>query len=67
MADGVSQSATAAGPSGVEKGMEKLLRGVWYSFYGESPKLTGPRDGQAVLQLHLALDLLNTGPVRAAV
>ena len=41
--------------------------GVWYSFYGKSPKPTGPRDGRAVLQLHPALDLLNIGPVRAGV
>ena len=46
-----------------EKGREKLLRGVWYKFYGKSIKPTGTRDGQAVLQLHLALNLLNHGPI----
>ena len=40
---------------------------VWYSFYGKSSKLTGPRDGQAVLQLYPALDLLHHGPVREGV
>ena len=46
-----------------KKGREELLRVVWYSFYGESPQQTGPRDGQVVLQLHPALDLLHHGPV----
>ena len=43
--------------------MEKLLRGVWYCFYGELPKPTVPRDGRAVLQLHPALNLLHIEPV----
>ena len=50
-----------------EKEREKLLQGNLYSFYGKSPKPTGPRDGQVVLQLHPAIDLLNIGPVRAGV
>ena len=50
-----------------EKGREKLLRGVWYYFYRDSPKPTGPRDGRAVMQLQLALDLLHIGPVREGV
>ena len=34
--------------------------GVWYIFYGKSPiKQTGPQAGRAVLQLHLALDLIH--------
>ena len=41
--------------------------GVYYSFYGESPNPTGPRDCREVLQLHLSLDLLNIGPIRAGV
>ena len=37
-------------------------------FYSKwSIKQTGPRAGQAVLQLHLALELLHRGPVRASV
>ena len=50
-----------------KKGREKLLRGVWYCFYGESPQQTGPGDGRVVLQLHPALDLLHHGPVRKGV
>ena len=50
-----------------KKGREKLLRGVWYCFYGESPKPTGPRDGQMVLQLHPALDLLHIRSFREGV
>ena len=42
-------------------------RGVWYWFYDKSLKQTGTRAGQAVLWLHLALDLLHYGPVRASV
>ena len=39
--------------------------GVWYRFYGKSSiKQTVPRAGQAVLQLHPALDLIRHGPVR---
>ena len=56
---------TAAVPwrSRGEKGREKLLQGVWYSFHGKSSKPTVPRDGQAVLQMHPALNLLHHGPV----
>ena len=50
-----------------ENGREKLLRGFWLCFYGESSQPTGPRDSRAVLQLHLELDLLNHGPVRKGV
>ena len=66
MAGGMSRSATSAGPSGGEK-REKLLRGVWYSFYGKFSKPTGLRYGQAVLQLHPELNLLHHGPVHEAV
>ena len=41
--------------------------GVWYQFYGKSSKLTGPRDGRAVLQMHLALHLLHHRPIREGV
>ena len=50
-----------------KKGREKLLQGVWYSFYGKSSKPMGPRDVRAVLQLHPALDLHHHGPVREGV
>ena len=40
--------------------------GVWYQFYGKLLRPTGWRDGQAVLQLHPALDLLHHGPVSAS-
>ena len=36
-------------------------------FYGEPPKLTGLRDGRAMLQLYPALDLLHIRPVRKGV
>ena len=42
-------------------------RVVWYKFYGKLLKLTVPKDGRSVLQLHPALDLLHHGPVRASV
>ena len=45
----------------------KSYGGVWYWLYGKLPKQTGPRAGRAVLQLHLALDLLHHGPVRSRV
>ena len=50
-----------------EKGREKFLQGVWYRFFGDSSKPKGLRDGRGVLQLHPALDLLHTGPVREGV
>ena len=67
LAGGVSQSATASGPSGGRKRKGETPTGGWYSFYGKSPKPTGPRGGRAVLQLHPALNLLNIRPVRAGV
>ena len=39
----------------------------FHSFYGKTSKPTGPRDGQAVLQLQLALDMLHHGCVREGV
>ena len=38
-------------------------RGVWYWFYGKSPKQTVLRAGQTVLYMHPALNLLHHGPV----
>ena len=67
MASGVSRSTTAAGPLGGQKRKGETPTGVWYCFDGESPKPTGLRDSQAVLQLHPALDLLHHEPVRASV
>ena len=40
------------------------MGGGFYCFYGKLSQLTGLRDGQAVLQLHPALDLLHHGPLR---
>ena len=37
--------------------------GVWYWFYGKSLKQTGLRDGRAVMQLHMALELLHHDPI----
>ena len=45
----------------------KSYGGVWYSFYGKPSKPTVPRDGRAVLHLHLALDLFHHGPIREGV
>ena len=67
MAGGVLRLEMAAGPSGGRQRKGETPTGGWYSFYGKSSKTMGLRDGRAVLQLHLALNLLHHRPVRKGV
>ena len=68
MAGGVLDYLTAAGSSGWRKRKVETPMEGWYKFYGKSLVYhMGLQSGQAVLQLHPALDLIHHRTVRQGV